>query len=1742
MSSIPSSAPAHAATAAASIAAALLDAAAASPHHRRLLLQEHLDVTPADVMAELLPEAVTPITLAGQQLHAIRRGDVTVIPYLVTDAAHGGATNGGSQGFAAKLRNAFLDGAPDGEIRVLVILDSDPVETVRTASEDASNLPSLTFTGLCQAVAAAASSSPAASLIADAAGDFATRADPTGPSLERLAAFAGRPWASTLEAAATLHELGCYLADPREAGTTLAANAAWRLKIEKALAPDRDFGRELARQREFNTALLPTLIHARTATGLDYSRFTLEDVVRASPQPQALAQFTVPIVLGGAGATHAAGTRVAAWLPGGGELRVGLNRAPAPTQSIVARWSSGEEQVCTFDADQPAALLACPAGTGWRFADLTLQLAGVPMSTVTVAVYLNPGTWFPVEVALDLDSIAGAFRVEREVRAIAVLPGGRILSPLTPLVPPSPAGTPVDAVTEYAGEAHSLPVLLLGEGGTEDRDDPGSDPGTGGKGGDDDDDGTGDGADREDADEPGAGQDSGGDGGDPAPPGGADEKVDATPVHTALRFARAGSGRPVSDFSFATHAPPPEASSDWHVGWITPANAQRAFLSSQAVEGLDGLRLERTVLDQPGTLTFTLAREGDTSAAVPHPTFERLRLTSSPQLDAFLQSRSTYFAALIDGPGSVYGTLASASTAAAAVDYCAAFAALLGSLPDDGAYQRQVDRLVLCDAIEDPTSGSILVAPTNPLTVAFYLSLAEQADSWIASSTLPPPGDIADIGCQYLVPFMSLSGTWYETAPSARAHAGGQSFLWRRLRALVRTGGRPDSNPKLIARRLQTFLQVFDVYADQRQTLSIAFHEPGDATTIIDALRAFYGQRGIHSGGSNRPYLDVHLIVPDRERPPRAIEEFLSNRAGDTNEANMLARDRVRLRIWEPSDELPFCHVAFVFRSPTVRDVRQVSMGDRASTMFAGGLATVPGRHILTGENERIFYWGTFASELASEATGRAGALLGSLTRHLHQLVGGQTDRIHPSMTVMAATTISTEFMERVYDRSAWVVHLDRMIGLEAFMPQTGRQARRYLIDYEDAPDRGAGYDAITATERVEPYFDALRRALAADLSPTDQGLRAVLDAINAISGRWALRLLRDSPNLIRERVGTITALAAMRDLDRTFDAPGNLTAVLALHPDVLSTPELRASAPRLDRPACDDLVVVNIPLTGPVNVRARLVEVKFLTAGAADEGKARLQLDQTRRWLTDTFDPNSPAAPFRGRDLANLVRSATARSRVFGLGATADPASVERALGHIAAGRYTFECEYWVDDERLQGDVIAVRLDSSVATARSSLAGDGVPYGLVQLGRPAFEQVAAGEHLRAESRWHPVSFDPPAPEDATVAGPQAGRAPEGGAAGAAAPPPPPPSPGADAEAEVSGLARALDQAARKYALDLDPIQPELAQVGPSVIRFRTRPLGRQTLKGVQNAALDIGREIGAAAGVIVAQEPYYVTIDVPRRQPQIVRFADHLALLDAESEPGALPFLLGMAPSGDVIIEDLARLPHLLIAGATGSGKSVLLRGIVASLVHRRPPSELQLLVIDPKQVDFLIFEDLPHLYGGAVVTDPLAAVGALAETIDNEIERRRPLLKRAGVTSALEFYEQGGSRTELPQLVVIIDEFADLAGTLSRAERQDFLGLVQRYGQLTRAFGIYLVLATQRPSVQVITGEIKANLTARVALRVQSFQDSMTILGQVGAERLAEKGDMLFSHGSRLERLQGFLVTADDASIATRRWNEPA
>lgn len=708
-----------------------------------------------------------------------------------------------------------------------------------------------------------------------------------------------------------------------------------------------------------------------------------------------------------------------------------------------------------------------------------------------------------------------------------------------------------------------------------------------------------------------------------------------------------------------------------------------------------------------------------------------------------------------------------------------------------------------------------------------------------------------------------------------------------------------------------------------------------------------------------------------------------------------------------------------------------------------------------------------------------------------------------------------------------WTTHADRLLGPEAFTPQPGHAPS--IVDFDDRSSYWqAGLNSITVTERVEPYRTALTRAFAPAAQLEDTALAGLIDLGNAVSGRWNMDLLSLPLNKVRERVGVLAAIAALKDLDSAFapvDSPGDLGGVLLSLEELFRL--LKASG--VKRPSvrlCDDLLYLRVHETGDgrIDLRGRLIEVKFATAGRPDLAIARGEIEATRTWLQQVYNHPSAARPFRLRDLAEFIRTGAARNASFGLPGLA-PTAVEKIAEAVASGHFGLALSFTSADKWLHGDVISLELDNPEMPHRQSLpGGTHSPMGYVRLGAPALQQLAQGTPLRRSQQWNRISF-PPQPDDTTPpevgtphsSEPPPGPAPQGSESpetdGSAADNPDSMPPAASPLSiglarEVETKAAELDDAAAKYELNLAPFSTGAAQIGPSVIRYRTRLLGKQTIAGVRSKALDLGREIGVAEGVLIDQEPYYLTVDVPRRERVVVPLAGALHELQAVREPGALPFLLGVAPSGEVRVADLARLPHLLVAGATGSGKSVLLRGLLCCLSRERSPQQLRVLIVDPKQVDFMPFDDLPHLVDHRIVTDPAEAITVLAQTLEDEIAWRRTTLKEAGATSALEFYEMGNSLEDLPQMVVLVDEFADLAASLGRRERQTFMTLIQRYGQLTRAFGIYLVLATQRPSVQVITGDIKANLTARVAMKVQSAVDSTTILGRGGAEALRDRG----------------------------------
>lgn len=315
--------------------------------------------------------------------------------------------------------------------------------------------------------------------------------------------------------------------------------------------------------------------------------------------------------------------------------------------------------------------------------------------------------------------------------------------------------------------------------------------------------------------------------------------------------------------------------------------------------------------------------------------------------------------------------------------------------------------------------------------------------------------------------------------------------------------------------------------------------------------------------------------------------------------------------------------------------------------------------------------------------------------------------------------------------------------------------------------------------------------------------------------------------------------------------------------------------------------------------------------------------------------------------------------------------------------------------------------------------------------------------------------------------------------------------------------------------------------VGPTVVRYEL-DLGDARVSSLTNRAADIAYLLGAERPGILSPVDgrSVVGIEVPRRTRETVRLASVLA----SERLRALDVGIGLTTDGAPIVANLSALPHLLIAGATGAGKSVFINSLIVSLLMGATPADLQLLLIDPKRVELAQYRGLPHLLR-PIVTEGGDAIGALLAAVD-EMDKRYKHLERLKVRNISEANAKGA---KMPYLVIIVDEMADLM----MAAREYVEPAIVRIAQLGRAAGVHLVLATQRPSVDVITGLIKANVPARAAFAVTSHTDSRVILGYNGAETLTGKGDMLWSDGGhKLSRAQSALVTDDEIGKVVRWW----
>ncbi|MCX6834638.1 MAG: DNA translocase FtsK 4TM domain-containing protein [candidate division Zixibacteria bacterium] len=345
---------------------------------------------------------------------------------------------------------------------------------------------------------------------------------------------------------------------------------------------------------------------------------------------------------------------------------------------------------------------------------------------------------------------------------------------------------------------------------------------------------------------------------------------------------------------------------------------------------------------------------------------------------------------------------------------------------------------------------------------------------------------------------------------------------------------------------------------------------------------------------------------------------------------------------------------------------------------------------------------------------------------------------------------------------------------------------------------------------------------------------------------------------------------------------------------------------------------------------------------------------------------------------------------------------------------------------------------------------------------------------------------------------------------------------------ELQTTARMLKETLETFQVTVEG--PISSHPGPIITRFEFKPGIGVKVNRIVGLADDLALALKAKRIRIVAPIPgkAAVGVEIPNRQPQSVYLKEILSSTEYNDPRIRLPLTLGKTINGKPFVTDLARMPHLLIAGATGSGKSVCMNALITSLIYKLHPLHIRFVFIDPKMLELSVYAKIPHM-GRPVVTSPKRAEQVLSDIVV-EMEKRYRKLAEAGVRNIEDFNKRQKKEEEkLPYIVVCVDELADLmmSATSSKVET-----LITRLAQMARAVGIHLVLATQRPSVDVITGLIKANFPARIAFQVASKVDSRTIIDANGAEKLLGAGDMLFLSTGQPEpvRLHGAYISSEE------------
>ena len=751
----------------------------------------------------------------------------------------------------------------------------------------------------------------------------------------------------------------------------------------------------------------------------------------------------------------------------------------------------------------------------------------------------------------------------------------------------------------------------------------------------------------------------------------------------------------------------------------------------------------------------------------------------------------------------------------------------------------------------------------------------------------------------------------------------------------------------------------------------------------------------------------------------------------------------------------------------------------------------------------------------------------------------------HPSTFSHTSTSFYTPLKRDTYDafldKCDWLIILDQ--SLKSW--DISLRAASEKLFYRENDYRSIGIYSSNCRKFVLGYDTLVKRL--GNFVPKEEGVKEIIEAVREINDDGLLSIVSHTSNRIFDTnhgKGSLGIALAAIHYKRQHPAAILVGLDTQLAQEWLSDredgklPDLIGINLESDTDALVDIIEVK---TYSDNPNAFTLDGDTISGHAVEQVTALEGLTQEMLGKTEK--------------ITTISRREILREQVFEclFQATLDPASKLRysnMLNDLFAGEYNVS---------IRRNIAFVDFENAESSEKIYKGADdfvGKDYTLITIGSSEVQAILANTAYARETG----PFNPAPQEEATAvvapsqelreasaaeSTPEEAQPVQSPVAPTTAPvevsdiPAAPASSGTAADETVAELQRTdirekcarINKVFRDYGINAYPVDPDMVQEAARFTRFSVELKSGETIRTLERFKTDIGIQLEANGEILIdhIKGTKYLSVDVPfAGAGKSISLLEHLNLLDGSS--GDLDFVAGQKADGKFEIVDIARAPHMLIAGTTGSGKTIFLYSIIVSLLHKYPMEDLEFLIIDPKQTDFVFFEDLPNLYGGHVVIDAEEALEMIQRINDVDKEERMQQI-RSCRSRDINSYNEKNPDHRMKRLIIIIDEYADLIQTAEmQGKRKEFEKFLSMLAQKVRSLGIHLIIATQRPSANIVTGVLKANIPYRISFRLPSHTDSQTILDMSGAENLLGKGDMLLVTDSDTIRMQGLFISENE------------